>query len=436
MRKVLVITYYWPPMGGGGVQRWLKFTKYMRLYGWEPVVYTPENAELMSRDESLYGDIAPGIEVVKTRIWEPFELYRRFSGKGADEKIQPGFLQESNTSPFMQNLAVWIRGNFFIPDAKMFWIRPSVKFLKKYLVSNGIDMIISTGPPHSNHLIALKLKEALNIGWLADFRDPWTNIDYYHKLRLGKLADKRHHDLERRVVSMADEVVTVSWTWAEDFKKSAGRLPVVITNGFDEEDFSEQVTHVKGKTMTITHIGSLNADRCPHAFFRAVSALVSEKRISQDELKLKFIGPTDVSVFNDLRQGGIESISEHIPHLSHKEVLTRIRTSELLLLPLNDTPNIGGVIPGKLYEYIASGRPILCVGNITGDCARILSESGAGETFDFNDEDGIKSYLLKKLSEFRSGDFSVGIKPAAKFSRKILAGEICSILDRIAAART
>jgi hypothetical protein len=223
MKKVLIITYYWPPSGGAGVQRWLKFVKYLREFGWEPIVYTPENPEAPATDTSLLKDIPANITVIKQPIWEPYNLYKGFIGQKKEEKINAGFLSEKKKPGLAEKIAVWIRGNWFIPDARRFWIKPSVKFLSEHLRGNPVDVIVSTGPPHSMHLIALKLKKKLNIPWLADFRDPWTTIDFYDKLMLTKSSDKKHKGLELEVLKNADKVVTVSWNWSKDFKKILNR---------------------------------------------------------------------------------------------------------------------------------------------------------------------------------------------------------------------
>ncbi|MEA3317025.1 MAG: glycosyl transferase family 1, partial [Bacteroidota bacterium] len=183
-KKVLIITYYWPPSGGAGVQRWLKFAKFLPKYGWNPIIYTPENGEIPVTDKSLHKDISKETKVIKRKIWEPYTWYKKFIGQKNNQKINVGFLSENQKPKFTEKISVWIRGNFFIPDARKFWIKPSVKFLKTYLKNNNVDAIISTGPPHSMHLIAMQLQKKLNLPWIADFRDPWTNIDFYEDLLL------------------------------------------------------------------------------------------------------------------------------------------------------------------------------------------------------------------------------------------------------------
>lgn len=429
MKKVLIITYYWPPMGGGGVQRWLKFTKYLRNFNWEPVIYTPANADVANYDESLLKEIPENLEVHKLPIWEPFDLYKRFTGKGKDEKVQPGFLQESDSRPIMQKISVWIRGNLFIPDAKKFWIRPSVKYLTDLIKKENIEVIISTGPPHSTHIIALKVKEKTGVKWLADFRDPWTNIDYYNKLMLTRRADSRHRNLEKKVLSYADVVVTVSRSWARDFELTTGILPEVITNGFDPEDFEIEKT-LTNEILTITHIGSLNKDRNPHAFWKALKR-INDRNSLEKKIRVRLIGPTDVSVFSDVEDMGLSKLVDHESNLPHSAVIQEIRNSDLLLLPLNDTPNIDGVIPGKLYEYLACKRPIICIGKTSGDSAYIISESNSGFTFEFNDIDGIEECLEQYLRLFQQGEIADNSDAPDKFSRMKLAGKIGELLNRI-----
>jgi hypothetical protein len=198
MKKVLVITYYWPPSGGAGVQRWLKFVKYLPSLGWEPIIYTVENGEYPVLDDSLVNDLPSNIKVLKTKIWEPYIFYKRFTGRKKNDKINSGFLNNKKKNKILESISVWIRGNLFIPDARKFWIKPSVNYLNNFIKDNPVDFIISSGPPHSTHLIALGIQKLNKIPWLADFRDPWTNIDFYKDLKLSKWADSKHKKIRKR----------------------------------------------------------------------------------------------------------------------------------------------------------------------------------------------------------------------------------------------
>jgi glycosyltransferase involved in cell wall biosynthesis len=430
MKKVLVITYYWPPMGGGGVQRWLKTTKYIREFGWEPIIFTAENAEISMYDESLLNDIPNEIEVIKSPIWEPFDLYKKLLGK-KDEKINPGFLQKKKGNNFLQSFSIWIRGNFFIPDAKRFWKRQAVNKINSYLLDNKIDAIASTGPPHTTHLIAQKVAKKHNIPWLADFRDPWTNIDFYHQLKLTSWADKKHKQLEKKVLQDTNKIVTVSKSWAKDFKQISGIEPIVINNGFDPSDFEDAGDLKLDKKFSITHVGSLNKDRNPFIFWNVLADIIQENDNFSSDLQIKLIGPIDVTVNEELERNQLLSQTTLIESLPHKEVLNHLMKSQTLLLPLNDVPNIDGVIPGKMYEYFGAKRPIICIGKIDGDAAAIIKETNTGIVVGFSNAEKLKQEILRMYHDYKNGNLQVHSQNYTKYSRKILASKIANVLDTI-----
>jgi glycosyltransferase involved in cell wall biosynthesis len=431
MKKVLIITYYWPPMGGGGVQRWLKMTKYFREFGWEPVIFTTENGEASVVDESMLAEIPKGIETLRVPIWEPFTLYKKLLGKSKEERIAPSLGQETQGNSTLQKLSIWVRGNLFIPDARMFWIKPSSTFLEKYLKENKIDAIISTGPPHSTHLIAYNITRKNNIPWLADFRDPWTNIDIYHKLMLTKWGDNRHKKLEQRVLRNANAVVTVSWSWAKDFEKLINRKIEVITNGFDPEDFEQKEPLILDQKFTITHAGSLNEDRNPTILWKVLSDLVKELDGFKADLEIKFIGQVDISASNEIKNYGLENYFTRINHIPHHLVIKELIKSQTLLLPLNDVPTIDGVVPGKLYEYIGAKRPIICIGKPTGDAAKIIKETKAGSVTDFKDYQSLKDNITEYYHSYKKQNLHISSEGFEKYSRKILAGTFAKKLNEL-----
>lgn len=429
MKKVLIITSYWPPMGDGGVQRWLKTTKYLREQGWEPVVFTTENDEASVVDESALNQIPENIETIKVPIWEPLGVYKNLTGKKKDEKLVPGAVASDGQS-MMQNLSVWVRGNLFIPDARKFWIKPATKHLKKYLKEHKIDAIVSTGPPHTTHMIALNVAKKNNIPWLADFRDPWTNIDFYHKLKLTDWADKKHKRLELEVLNKANKVVAVTWSWAEDFLRISGKMPMVITNGYDPADFVNAGKLELDKKFTITHAGSLNDDRNSHAFWRALAELCKEEDFFND-LEIKFIGQVAPVAIAELTECGLLEKLNSVNNLPHNKVVEELMRSQLLLLPLNDTPNIDGVVPGKLYEYIGAKRPIVCIGKTTGDAAKIIQETSSGKISGFEDVETLKTTLKDYYDLYKTKSLHVNSKDYEKYSRKLLAGQIAEELNKI-----
>ena len=428
MKKVLIISYYWPPSAGAGVQRWLKFSKYLRDFGWEPVVYTPENPESPHDDHSLLSDIPQGMLQLRRSIREPYHLYKLFTGRSGKEKFQAGFLNERKKPGLADQAATWVRGNFFIPDARKFWIRPSLNYLSAWLRDHPVDAMVSTGPPHSMHLIALKLKQRLGIPWLADFRDPWTRIDFYHKLRLTKWADRRHHYLENLVLTTADRVVTVSRHGASDLEEIGGREVEVVTNGFDPDDFRD-IPPFDHEKFSLTHLGSMNADRNPHALWEALSELVREVPGFSDDLQIRLIGKTDIAVTEKLKTFELDRFVHNRQYLPHNQALQEAANSAVLLLPLNRTPHAMGIATGKLYEYLALQRPILCIGPREGDAAAIIRETGSGTTAGFDEPGVVKELLADWHSDFRQNRLDWQGSGTAPYSRVALTGKIAGILD-------
>lgn len=429
-KKVLIITYYWPPAGGAGVQRWLKFVKYLPENGWEPVIYTPENGEMPVADSSLLKDIPPGITVLKTKIWEPYEWYKKFVGVGSNEKINTGFLTEKKKPGLAEKISVWIRGNFFIPDARCYWIRPSVKFLSSYVKQHKVDAVVSTGPPHSMHLIAMKVSAEHHIPWLADFRDPWTNIDYYKDLMLSAKADRKHHQLEKEVITSANRVVVVGNTMKEEFESVYHRNVDVITNGFDPDDFPQTGKYRK-TGFTIAHIGSLVRTRNPESLWKAIAALRNELPEFNNEIKIRLTGKVDVAVRAAIEKSGLNDVTDYVAYLPHDQVVVEQQNASLQLLLLNNTPNAKGILTGKLFEYMASGSPILAIGPPDGDAAAVLNESETGTCYDFDDVEGIKKGLLRAFSSHRSGSNTTAQRNLEKWTRRSLTRELADILDQM-----
>ena len=434
-KKVLIITYYWPPSGGAGVQRWLKFVKYLPKYGWEPIIYTPENGEIPVVDESLAKDIPEGTKVLKTNIWEPYSVYKKFVGQKKDEKINTGFLTEfkktkktkkTKKPKKAEKAAVWIRGNFFIPDARKFWIKPSVKYLTKYFKENPVDAIISTGPPHSMHLIALKLKQKIGVKWFADFRDPWTNIDYYKDLMLTSLADKKHIRLEKQVLETADSVISIGKTMADEFYDLGAKKVEVITNGYD---ITENVEVELDKKFSIAHIGTLVKSRNPFELWNVLADLVEENKTFSESLDIKLVGKVDINVMNSIKENGLDKYLTKIDYLPHNEVILEQRKTQLLLLLVNRTPNAKGILTGKFFEYLSAKRPICVIGPKDGEIAKIVNETKAGFVTDYNNESALKNEILKSFEAFLKGNLNIQSSGIEKYSRENLTKELVNLME-------
>jgi glycosyltransferase involved in cell wall biosynthesis len=431
VKKVLIITYYWPPTGGAGVQRWLKFSKYFRKFGWEPIIYTPSNPDFPINDNTLLKDIPADLTVLKTQITEPYDIYRKIMRKKKTETVNQGFLSEGKENTLLQSAMIWVRGNFFIPDARKFWIKPSISYLSEYIKQHKIDAVISTGPPHSMHLIAMGLKQKFNIPWIADFRDPWTQIDFYSQLKLSNWADNKHKKLERQVLTQANKVVTVSPTCGTDLEKLGNRKVDVITNGFDTDDFkfSSDLKPLDG--FLFHHIGALNKDRNPYTLWKVLGDLCKEHADLKKDLVIKFTGKTDAIAFETLKQHGIIDNSQKTDYLPHSEVVKLMAQSPVLLLPLNNTPNNGGVLSGKLFEYLAAKRPIFGIGLPDADAAAILKSTQAGTMVHFDDYEGTKKAVLDLYKKYKSNQLFINSSSIDKYSRENCAKDYAYLLNEI-----
>ncbi|UMB61657.1 glycosyl transferase family 1 [Lutibacter sp. A80] len=418
--KVLIITYYWPPAGGSGVQRWLKFVKYFRDFDVEPIVYTVENPKYPILDESLQSDVPKNIEVLKQPIFEPNSILS-FFGKKKSESA--GFLNQKPT--FFGRILQYIRANYFIPDARKFWIKPSVKYLKKYISTHKVDAIITTGPPHSMHLIGLKLKQQLGVKWIADFRDPWTEIDYFHQLPLTKKAINKHHFLEQEVLLNADKVLVVGNTMNKNYAKFSNNV-VTITNGFDGEVLTSE-NNLDSK-FTITHIGLMNADRNPKMLWDVLAEIISENTDFKNDFILKLIGKVDPSVVEVIANKKLQNNIEIVSYVSHNKVLEYQKKSQVLLLLLNNVPSAKGIITGKIFEYLMVNRPILAIAPVDGDLAEILNETNAGVVVDFEDRTKLKNSILELYSKYKEHNLSVNSKNIEKFHRRELTKQVAELL--------
>lgn len=407
--------------------------KYLREFGYEPVVYTASNGEMPVFDPTLAGDIPNGVEVIRTEIWEPYHLYRKLQGVKSKEKVNPGFLSETSKPKLAQKLGVWIRGNFFIPDARCFWISPSVKFLTNYLQENPVDVVISTGPPHTMHMIGLGIKKRFDIPWLADFRDPWTNIDFYKDLMLTPIADWRHHSMERRVIRNADYVVTVTKQDRDDYLRMGAKNAIIITNGYDDDDFKVRDV-VLDREFTLSHVGTIPPSRNPEVLWKALSSLLVANPDFAASFRLKLVGKVDVSVREMIGKYGLGDNVIFIDYLPHADAVRQQLQSRALLLLVNNTPNAKGILTGKFFEYLATGRPVVAIGPTDGEVAAVLAEANAGYCTDFDDADRLAKNIEALYLQYKEqGDCASTSSGASQFSRRSLTAQLAAVLDSMLA---
>lgn len=439
MKKVLIISYYWPPAGGGGVMRWLKMSQYLFSDSdWEPILFTAENAGYLVKDESLVHQLPKGLKIIKHPIVEPNNFLSKLGLNKFKKNVAAGGIGSKNKSAsIIEKTMVWIRSNLFVPDARFLWIKPATKRIIKEIKSLDIDAIITTGPPHSMHLIGLNIKKKTGLPWIADFRDPWTFIDYFEDLNLSQSARKKHFRQEKSVIENADALVTVSQSWADDFEKLYGKKFKLITNGFDPADFKLSDDIQLDEKFTITHIGSLNKDRNSPVIWQALAELCQENADFKEQLEVQLIGNITSELEEDLTDLKLIDHVKIVSHISHKKVIEIIQKSNLLLLLINNTSNKSGIIPGKLYEYLAAKRPIISIGDQEGDSAKIINATKAGKMIGFAEKEVLKETLLDYFHlspsiDSAQNDFKqFSSENIEKYSRKNLAMDYAQLLDSI-----
>jgi glycosyltransferase involved in cell wall biosynthesis len=418
--KVLIITYYWPPAGGSGVQRWLKFVKYLQNFDIEPIVYTVDNANYPKEDKTLLHEVPASIKILKQAIWEPTNLL--FWKK---KEAQKGDVSNAVNNGFLS----FIRGNFFIPDPKIFWVNSSVKFLQQYLKENKVDVVISTGPPHSMHLIAHKLKQKNNIKWIADFRDPWSNLYYNEGFKQLSFAKKKNEKLENSVFKNADCILTVSNSLKKEFDQKAIRVEV-ITNGFDDEVVTNTLITLD-KKFSISYIGLLPKQSNPKLLFKVLSTLCVEDTDFKTDLKLNFIGDISQDVKQEIINYNLLENTNFIGYVSHKEAIEYQKKAQVLLLLIPNVAKSEGILTGKLFEYLTAKRPILAMGPETGDLSEILKNTSSGVVVGFDNEAKLTSEIRNLYEQYKTGNLQVNSKNIEQFHRKELTKSLSEIIKNL-----
>lgn len=429
--RVVIVTYYWPPSGGAGVQRWLKMAKCLAERGGvEPTIFTPANPDPPLRDASLLADVHPALRIVTYPSREPLRMLSKLLRRSRGS-VETASATRAAGGGLAKKIALWVRGNLFIPDARCFSIRIAARRLEAWINEHGADAIITTGPPHSMHLIGLRVKRATGIPWVADFRDPWVDFPYLHYLPLTRYARRRHAALERRVAMGADRVMVVSPTMQRDFQSAYGRSVDLIYNGYDRDDFAALPPHAPAQPFTLLHCGEMKGDQSPHALWQAIAELRRDGRIAPGAFRVELIGRGAASVMQEVEAVGIASYVRAVPPVPHAQLPTILRQAGALLLCINRVPSAKGIITGKLFEYLASGRPILAFGPVDGDTAAIIGALGAGALYAHDDVSAAKRTLMDWMDAEARGVLRGSGDARSMFSRQAQAEAVAEILEAI-----
>lgn len=428
-KKILIITYYWPPSGGAGVQRWLKFARYLPEYGWEPVILTvdPNHAEYPVIDTDLLKDIPPGLRVVHTKApGNIFRLYKKITGR---KELPSGGFSNDSKPGITDKISRFIRGNFFLPDPRRNWNKHLLKKAREIIRSEEIKIVLTSSPPHSTQLAGMKLKEENEIRWIADIRDPWIDIYYSDKLYQTSRALAVNKKLEAAVLADADRVLVTCNATGELF---SSKLPgqqvrnkiTTLTNGYDDRDFPDNDVETP-PVFTITYLGSFAENYNIDVLLESIE---KQDSASPSEISLRFIGSISRSSLEKLKN--LSDISfEFIPYLNHDKAIKALVESSALLLVVPANRRSQEMIPGKLFEYIAARRPIIALGPKTGDVAEILKQTKSGKTFERNDSALLSDYLGELLENYHKGELTVKSTGIAKYSRNKLTSKLADILE-------
>ncbi len=435
MKKVLIITYYWPPSGSSAVQRVVKFAKYLPEFGYQPIVLTVKQGEYNATDESFLDEIPKSVEVIRTCALEPHAVYKLLT----DGKIKgevPLDAMAEKTANWKKKLSFWIRLNLFIPDSRIGWIPFAVQKGKKLIKKKKIDLIFSTAPPPTVHLIARNLAAWSGIKWVADFRDPWTNIHYLQTSERTKFAKKIDVKMEKNVLNSADAVVAVSMLDINmDYKTKVTNKNKFhyIPNGFDENDyidFSKDTDVIENGKFKIAHIGTIGEERIPMAFYKAISILHKKEVITRENFEINLIGKVEKSNFVACQKAKIDQYVKLIPYVSHREIFKYYQQMNALLLLTYKTPKN---IPGKTFEYIRTGKPIIAFGPTTGEAARVLSQFKNSIMIDYDDVDTAVEFLENVMLKYEENQTNTRISHAEvnRFERKQLTEQLAGVFDSL-----
>lgn len=421
-RKILIISYYWPPSGGVGVQRWLNYALELKKLGWEPIIYTPENPQFEIKDESQL-DRVKDLRVIKTKIWEPFNFFHKLTGNKNRKNVQQGLVMEKANKTLKDKVIVWTRGNMIVPDPRRFWVKPSIKFLKKFIQEEGIKTIITTGPPHSMHLIGLGLRRRLDIKWIADFRDPWSKWDVLDKLKVNALTRLKHKKLERKVLIKADKVLTVSHHLQKSLNElGAGEKAELLYNGVSVQ---RGISKPIGEKMVVGYYGMLNEMRNPTELWKVLDQLAGEM-----PTELRLGGIVSESIVSEIKtMENLAPVTHFLGYLDHDVVQQEYAKCDVLLLLLNRTENAKWILPVKFFEYMAASRFILALGPTASDLADISTDLRTFRIMDYSNVFGIKESLVF----FRNNqlDFSSNSALLDQFAHVNLARKLSSILESL-----
>jgi glycosyltransferase involved in cell wall biosynthesis len=443
-KYVLFVSYYFPPAGGPGVQRVAKFARYLGEFGWTPIMLVPENPEYQALDESLAKELPADLIIRKARIFEPYDLYRKFTGVKKGVSLDVTVNKRDAKKSLKQRVAEFIRATLFIPDARIGWYRNAVAEGMKITKEYPISMIYSSSPPYTVSLVARKISKLSGIPWVAGFRDPWTGFESSTPNRwfLPKAIDKK---LERSVFTDA-KMVDVAWEGIrEDVRGKYLEIPaskfVHIPNGFDSADFPEhdiikRAVRQRSEKFVITYSGSLYGPRNPKTFLEAIRKLIASGSVEKEKLHLRFVGRFGPDIHEMLDAPHVASMVEKIDYVAHSRAVELVQDSDALLLIVDDTATVGAIVPGKVYEYLGAMRPLIAFAPPDGAIGELLKETNGGKAIAQSDSDSAATYIKTLYDAWQRGEQTSSVMKTdliSKYERREQTRCLAEVFDSLLA---
>lgn len=416
MRKILVVTYYWPPAGGSGVQRWLNFSRHLTELGWDVTVICPDNPSYPLIDRSIKNSIGSLVKVIKVPIFEPINILNISSKKRNRDHL--------DSSGFLQKIVLWIRSNFFFPDSRMFWIKKVAKVASSFIIKNNVDCLITTAPPFSTHLVGYNVKRKTNVKWIADFRDPWFNFFPFKQLPMMQIVRNKHLRWENKCLLFADSVITTSPSLTKSYLKSNNNS-YTITNGYES-----LIDPLPNKKFTLIYTGVMKSIQNPENLWLVLNELCKENKSFAKDLQVTLIGDFDDSIINDTNIISLGSSVNFEGYLDSVELKDKLQTAQVLLLSSVNLANVTDIIPGKLFSYLSVKRPILAFSSPNSDVEDIINETKSGRVFDYSDKVNLKEYILDLYTQFKDSNTSLDVFEIDQYNYKSLSKRLSAIIDK------
>ena len=415
MKKILILTYYWPPAGGSGVQRWLNLSRYLAELGWDVTVMAPENPSYPLIDNTMACSFNSLVKVIKVPIFEPVNILNISKKRNNDHLDSSGILQR---------FILWIRANIFFPDSRMFWIKKLTKVASSFIIQNDIDCVITTAPPFSMHLIGYHVKRKINVKWIADFRDPWSDFFPFKQLPMTNRIRKKHLRWEKKCLSYADSVITTSPSLTKSYLK-INNNSFTLTNGYES-----LIDSVPEDRFIIMYTGVMKAIQNPVNFWIVLNELCEENKAFSNDLLVSLIGDFDHSILNDYNIISLKSSIKFEGYLDEVKLKSKLKMAQVLLLSSVNLEGVDNIIPGKLFLYLSVKRPILAFSSLNSDVEDIINETKSGRVFDYSNKVDLKNHILELYNRFKSRNDALNSQLIDQYSYNNLSKKLSEIIHK------